>query len=175
MAFIVLGRFASGHAMLLAARRARELGFVDLDAYTPYPLEGMEKELGLGRSRVPAFVLGGGLVGATFAYLMMYWTNAVDYPLNVGGRPLNSYPAFVPITFELAVLFASISAVLAFLVLSGLPRPYHPVFLIDELRSASNDKFWLGIYVVTTEDRKRAQSTLDEVGAEHVADVEVSS
>jgi hypothetical protein len=120
------------------------------------------------------FVLIGGLTGATFGYLMMYWCNAVDYPLNVGGRPLNSYPAFVPITFELAILFASISAMLALLGFGGLPKPFHPVFEVPEFTSASNDKFWLSIRVLTDSDRTRALTLLDDAGATHVACVEAS-
>jgi hypothetical protein len=168
MTTTVLGQFDTGRAMLLAARRVRELGFTDLDGHTPYALEGMEAAIGTGRSRVPFFVLVGGLAGASFGYLMMWWCNAVDYPLNVGGRPLNSYPAFVPITFELAVLFASIAAMVAMLASAGLPKPYHPVFDAEAFRSASVDKFWLSIRVDTLEDRGRALGALDRLGASHV-------
>src|SRR5262249_48952419 len=113
--------------------------------YSPYPIEGADEALGIGRSSVPFFVLVGGLLGASLGYGMMYWCNAVDYPLNVGGRPLNSVPAFVPITFELAVLLASLFSFASFLLFTGLPRPHHPAFEVGEFRTASNHRFWLSI------------------------------
>ena len=107
MALFVLGEFERGEGMVSAIHRLRALGYRDIDGHCPYPVEGMAEALDLAPSLVPRFVLIGGLLGATFGYLMMYWCNVVDYPINVGGRPLHSYPAFIPITFELAILFGS--------------------------------------------------------------------
>lgn len=172
MATLVLGEFETGKAMLLAARRMRELGFTDVDGYTPYSLEGMEEAIGVPRSRVPFFVLLGGIVGASFAYLMMWWCNAIDYPLNVGGRPLNSYPAFIPITFELMVLFAAGSAMISMLALAGLPRPHHPVFEVEGFRSASNDRFWLSVRVHGPDHTARALAGLEQTHPRHLTSVE---
>jgi hypothetical protein len=173
MSALVLGEFDSGKAMLLAARRVRELGFSDIDGYTPYSLEGMEEAIGVPRSRVPLFVLIGGMVGASFAYLMMWWCNAVDYPINVGGRPLNSYPAFVPITFELMVLFAAAAAMISMFALAGLPKPYHPVFDVEAFRSASNDRFWLSVRVEDANGRARVFAALEQGKATQVTWVEM--
>jgi len=105
----IFGEFGSSSAMLDAARRLRQRGITQLDAYSPYPITGAEEALGLRKSRVPWIALTGGLTGVTTAYLLQWFTNAVDYPINVGGRPLQAAPAFIPITFELGVLFAAFS------------------------------------------------------------------
>jgi Protein of unknown function (DUF3341) len=126
-------------------RRARQEGYRNMDAYTPYPVEGLSEELGLTRSRVPFVVLVGGLVGAAGGFFMQYWAEAVDYPLNVGGRPYNSWPAFIPITFELMVLVAALAALLGMFYLNGLPMPYHPVFHLPRFARASQDRFFLCI------------------------------
>src|SRR5947209_17587139 len=103
----VMAEFTNAHAVLDAARSARQLGYTAVEAYTPYPVEGMAAALGHPRNRVPFIVLVGGLVGAGAGFFMMYWTMAVDYPLNVGGRPFNSWPVWIPVTFEMLILFAA--------------------------------------------------------------------
>ncbi|MBV9123312.1 MAG: DUF3341 domain-containing protein [Planctomycetes bacterium] len=140
-----MAEFTTPQAVLAAARRAREEGYHDMDAYTPYPVEGLSEELGFPRTRVPFVVLVGGLVGAGTGFLMQYWTMAVDYPFNVGGKPLNSWPAFIPITFELMVLVGAFSALLGTFFLNGLPQPYHPVFNVPQFAAASQDRFFLCI------------------------------
>src|SRR5688572_18182342 len=117
-----------------------------MDAYTPYPVEGLAEELGLRRNRVPFVVLMGGLFGAATGYGMQYFAMAVDYPLNVGGRPLHSWPAFVPVTFELTVLFAALTGFFGWLFACRLPKPYHPVFNDACFRAASEDRFFLLAY-----------------------------
>src|SRR5207245_3511562 len=114
----LMAEFETAEEVLAAVRRARQEGYRDMDAYTPYPVEGLSEELGLTRSRVPFVVLVGGLVGAAGGFFMQYWAEAVDYPLNVGGRPYNSWPAFIPITFELMVLVASFAALLGLFYLN---------------------------------------------------------
>jgi hypothetical protein len=116
-----------------------------MDAYTPYPVRGLPEELGMRRSIIPKLVLIGGLAGAAAGFGMQYFTNAIDYPLNAGGRPLNSWPVFVPIAFEVLVLVASFSAVLGMFFLNGLPKPYHPVFNVPQFVRASQDRFFLCI------------------------------
>lgn len=141
----LLAEFGSPEALVAAVAALRELGYAELEAFAPYPVEGLDEALGLRRSRVSTFVLAAGLAGAAAAYLVQWWTNAVDYPLDVGGRPLHSAPAFVPITFETTVLFAALAAFLAPLLLTGLPRLWHPVFEAEGFESASIDGYWLGI------------------------------
>jgi hypothetical protein len=141
----VMAEFTSAQAVLDAARAAREAGYTVLDAYTPYPVEGLAAALGHPRNRVPFIVFVGGLVGAAVGFLMMYWTMAVDYPINVGGRPFNSWPVWIPITFELMILLASFGAFFGTLFLNGLPRLHHPVFAVPGFERATQDRFFLCI------------------------------
>lgn len=141
----LMAEFATPQEILHATRRAREEGYRVMDAYTPYPVEGLAHELDLPRTRVPFVVLVGGLVGTGAGYFMQYWAMAVDYPLNIGGKPLNSWPAFIPITFEMMVLVAALAAILGMFFLNGLPEPYHPVFNVPRFARASQDRFFLCI------------------------------
>jgi hypothetical protein len=140
-----MAEFVSADQILTATRRARQAGYRQMDAYTPYPVRGLAEELGMRRTKVPSLVLVGGLAGAAVGFGMQYFTSAVDYPLNAGGRPLNSWPVFVPIAFEVLVLVASFSAVLGMFFLNGLPQPYHPVFNVPQFVRASQDRFFLCI------------------------------
>jgi hypothetical protein len=141
----LLAEFETPEALLEAARGLRESGFTRLSAFTPYPMEGLEEELGLRRSRIPVYVLLAALVGAGLAFLVQYWANGVSYPLDVGGRPLFSWPAFVPITFEMAVLAGAFAAVIGVLAGSGLPRLWHPLFQVEGFERATVDRFFLGV------------------------------
>jgi hypothetical protein len=137
--------FTSADDLLEAARRAHVAGYRDMDAYSPYPVEGLAEELGSPHTSVPFVVLAGGLVGAAAGFFMQFWAMAVDYPLNVGGRPYNSWPVYIPITFEVMILVASFAAFLGMLYLNGLPRPYHPVFNVARFVHATQDRFFLCI------------------------------
>jgi len=142
----LMAEFGEPAGILRATRRSYEAGYRKMDAYTPFPIEELAEALGYrSRGRLPKIVLLGGLAGCAGGFLLQYWTSVFAYPLNVGGRPLNSWPAFIPITFEITVLGAALSAVLGMLALNGLPTPYHPVFNVPEFALASRDRFFLCI------------------------------
>jgi hypothetical protein len=141
----LLAEFVKPEEILAATRQARQAGYTLMDAYTPYPVVGLASALGHPRSRVPFVVLVGGLTGATVGLLMQYWSMAVDYPFNSGGRPHNSWPVFIPITFEVMVLLASLAAFFGTLFLCGLPRLHHPVFNVPAFTRATQDRFFLCI------------------------------
>ncbi len=123
----------------------RAQGYKLIEAYTPYPIEELNEALGHHRSRLPLIVLLGGIIGAFAGFGLQYWVSVVAYPLNIGGRPLNSWVAFIPVTFETTVLVAAFSAVLGMLALNKLPMPYHPVFNVERFKLASRDRYFLAI------------------------------
>jgi len=141
----VMAEFDSPGDLLVAAQRTYEEGYRRMDAYTPFPVEGLAEAIGSRRTGVPLIVLIGGLIGCLGGYYLQYWIAAIDYPINVGGRPLNSWPAFVPVTFELTILVAAFAAVLGMFALNGLPMPYHPVFNVPEFELATRNRFFLCI------------------------------
>jgi hypothetical protein len=140
----LMAEFSTHEELVHAAEKAYERGFRKMDGYAPFPVEGLAEALGK-KTRLPLFVLIGGIVGGLSAYYMEWDANVVSYPINIGGRPLNSWPAFIPITFELTVLAASLTAFFFSLGSSGLPKPYHPVFNVPEFERASQDRFFLCI------------------------------
>ena len=141
----MLAEFDTPEAIELAVDALRALGYARMEAYTPHPMPELEAKLGIRRSKTPRAVLAGGVVGALFAFFLQYWLNGVDYPLNVGGRPLMSAPAFIPITFETTVLFASLAAFVTWLVVSRLPTLDDPILAVEGFTSVSIDRFWLAI------------------------------
>ncbi len=147
----LMAEFKNAEDIVAAAHRARAQGYLKLDAYSPFPVEGLAEAIGFRRTWVPPIVLLAGIAGGIGGYLLQYWTMGVDYPLNVGGRPYNSWPMFVPITFETTILFAALAAVISMILLNGLPMPYHPVFNVPAFASASQDRFFL---VVDASDPK---------------------
>ncbi|HEX7128065.1 MAG TPA: DUF3341 domain-containing protein [Thermodesulfobacteriota bacterium] len=165
----LLGEFASPEAMLQAVRRLRGLGYERLDTFSPHPVPGASRALGLPRSRLPRAVLVWGLVGAASGYLIQWWPNAVDYPLNVGGRPAHAVPAFVPITFELGILFAAFAALVTLLLRAGLPALWRPVFEAEGFERASIDRYFVGIDDADPRfDHERSARDLLEAGAARV-------
>ncbi len=152
MTSYVLGEFAEEAPLLEAARVLRAKGFSALDLHSPYPVHGAEEDLGLRRSTVPLVALVAGVTGAVSGYVLQWWTVGVDWPLNVGNRPPHSPPAFIPVTFELGVLFASLAIFFGLLfAYFRFPRVHHPVFEVEEFRSATIDRLWLSAAVGRTE------------------------
>jgi len=152
MTSFVLGEFAEEAALLDAARALRAKGIGGLDLHSPYPVHGAEEALGLPRSTVPLLTLVAGVTGAVSGYVLQWWTVGVDWPLNVGNRPPHSAPAFIPVTFELGVLFASLAIFFGLLfAYFRFPRVHHPVFEVEAFRSASIDGLWLSAAVGRTE------------------------
>lgn len=162
----LLAEFETPEALLGAALELRRRGYTELDAFTPYPVHGLESALGLRRSRLTWMVFPLALGGAAAGYFVQWWCNAWDYPLNVGGRPPHSAPAFIPITFEMTVLTSALTGLIIFLVLSRLPALWGPVFDVEGFERASIDRFWLGIDAADpTLLRGRAERDLRELGA----------
>ncbi len=143
----LMAEFESPTELLAAARGAYESGYRKMDAYTPYPMHELTEALGIKPTKLPWLVLAGGILGCCSALFMMWFSATIHYPLNVGGRPLASWPMFIPITFEVTVLFASLAAVFGMLGMNGLPMPYHPVFNAPRFALASRDRFFLCIEV----------------------------
>ena len=140
-----MAEFETADQLVAATRAAVKAGYTRLDGYSPYPVGEVADELGFPRSEIGAVMFIGGLCGATFGFLMQYYLNGVDYPLNVGGKPYFSWPQFIPITWELLVLTASLSGVIGLFALCGLPQPYHPVFNVPQFARCSRDRFFLVI------------------------------
>jgi hypothetical protein len=141
----LMAEFETPEDLIQATQAAYDQGYRMMEAYTPFPVEGVAEALGFHRNRVPRMVLTGGVIGGLTGYFMQWYSAVVDYPLNVGGRPLHSWPAFIPITFEMTVLGAALTAVVGMLAMNGLPRLHHPVFNVPGFVLASNDRFFLSI------------------------------
>jgi hypothetical protein len=169
----VMAEFGSAEELLHAVARLREMGLRKLEAYTPYPIRALEPLLEIKRSFIPKVVLAMALLGAVSAYALQWWCAAVAYPLDVGGRPYHSGPAFIPITFETGVLFAALTSFFLPLVLAGLPRLHHPVFEVDGFESASVDGYWVSVSASDPGlDRARAETELLRMGAKRIVQVE---
>src|ERR1700719_3305944 len=141
----LMAEFDQPEPLLEAARRAHAEGYRHMDAYSPMPVEGLAEAIGFRRTMVERLVLAAGVLGATGGFTLCWWMTVIAYPHIVAGRPLNSWPAYVPITFEGMVLIACLTAVIGMLALNGMPQPYHPVFNVKEFERASRDKFFLCI------------------------------
>ncbi len=141
----LMAEFDSPEMLRVGAERAHAAGYRRMDAYSPFPVEGLAEVIGFKRTQLPLIVLIGGLLGGIGGFYLQYWTSVIDYPLIVGGKPYNSWPAFIPVTFETTILGAALAAVLGMLGLNGLPMPYHPVFNVERFALASRDRFFLCI------------------------------
>jgi hypothetical protein len=170
--FGVMAEFDSAQTVVEAARRVVAEGFTRVEAYTPVPVEDLNDIIHRKRTKLPRFILAGGLVGMATGFVLQYWTSVLDYPLNIGGRPLASWPSFVVPSYELTILFAALTAAIGMIVMNGLPQPYHAVFNVPRFSMASSDKFFL---VVESDDPKFDRETttrfLSDMGAKGVYDV----
>jgi hypothetical protein len=170
--FGVMGEFSTPEDLLAATKKAREAGYKHVEAYTPFPIEGLAEAVGFKWTAVPLLTLMGGVGGGLTGFGLQYWVAAITYPINIGGRPLNSWPAFIPVTFELTVLGASIFAVVSMLALNKLPQPYHPVFNVERFGQASTDKFFLCIEARDPKfDLVGTSKFLQSLHAQHVNEV----
>ncbi|MGB2637207.1 MAG: DUF3341 domain-containing protein [Candidatus Acidiferrum sp.] len=168
----IMGEFETPEQLLAAAKKAREAGYKHIDAFTPIPIEGLAQAIGFRWTAVPLITLIGGVGGGLTGFGLQYWCSAISYPINVAGRPLNSWPAFIPVTFELTVLGASIFAVVGMLALNKLPQPYHPVFNIERFAGASTDRFFLLIEARDPKfDPAGIARFLQDLSARHVSEV----
>jgi len=143
--FGYLAEFENPSELVDAAEKVYAEGYRKIDTYSPFPIEAASEAVGFHHTRLPLIVLIGGLTGLATAFAMQYWISAIDYRINVGGRPFNSWPSFIIVCFELTVLFSAISAVIGMFALNGLPMPYHPVFNVQRFVDASKDGFFLVI------------------------------
>lgn len=168
----VMAIFDGPDALVDAANKAREAGFTQVDAYTPFPVEGLEEAIGRPHTKLPWIVFAGGVIGGLTGFGMQFWMEVIDYPKNIGGRPTFSWPSFVPATFEMTILLAALSAVVGMLVLNGLPQPYHPVFNVPQFRHASRNGFFL---VIESQDPRfdvdETRTFLNNLNAAGVYDV----
>jgi len=168
----VMGEFGTPEELLHAIGKVRAAGYRQFEAYAPFPLEGLSEAMGLKRNLVPAICLFGGLTGGIGGFFFQYWVANAAYPLNIGGRPMNSWPAFIPVTFELTILGASLAAVFGMLALNKLPQPNHPVFNVARFTHASSDRFFV---CIESKDPKfhlaECSRLLQEAHAHHVTEV----
>lgn len=168
----LLAEFDTPENLVRAARETHGAGYRKVDAFTPYPIEEAWEELGHHRSKLPMIVLIGGIVGCLVGFFFQYWVNVIYWPLNIGGRPFNSWPAFIPVTFECTILFAAISAVLGMLALNRLPMPYHPVFNVRRFALASKDRYFLCIEAKDTRfDAEGTRRFLESLNATEITEV----
>ena len=168
----LMAEFEDPTSLVTATERAHSEGYRCMDAYSPYPIEELHHALGSHHTRLPLIVLIGGLVGCIGGYALEYWSSVIAYPLNIGGKPLHSWPAFIPVTFECTILAAALSCVLGMLALNGLPMPYHPVFNLPRFALASRNRFFLCIEATDRQfDLDRTRAFLETLGAHEVSTV----
>jgi len=171
--FGLMAEFENAEELIEASKKASDFGYSKLDAYTPYPIEELPEAVGFKKPRLPLIVLIGAIIGGLTGFFMQYYASVISYPLNIGGRPLNSWPSFIVITFEMTILFAALAAVFGMFALNGLPQPYHPVFNVPRFALASRDRFFLCIEGVDPQfEEKETRKFLKSLKPMDVYDVE---
>jgi hypothetical protein len=169
----VMAEFENPTDLVAAAHKVYSLGYRRINGYSPYPIEELSEAIGFTKTSLPLIVFIGGVIGGLSGFFMQYWIEVIDYPINVGGKPTNSWPAFIPITFEMTVLFAAFSAVLGMLILNKLPQPYHPVFNLPNFALASRDRYFLVLEAAdATFDRAATRKFLEEQTPLSVSEVD---
>jgi hypothetical protein len=168
----MMAEFDNPTSLVNAARAAHEKGFRKLDAYSPFPIEELTDALHLHKNKLPLIVLLGGIIGGTLGYLLQYYVTVWQFPINVAGKPLHSWPSYIVITFECTVLVAGLSAVFGLLALCGLPMPYHPTFNVPRFALASRNRFFLCIESTDPLfDRQRTSEFLETLEPKEVSEV----
>jgi hypothetical protein len=168
----VMAEFESATDLVAAANRTREAGYVDVDAYSPIPIEELHHAIGFKSTKLPLLVLIGGLLGASGGFSLEYWVSAIAYPLNVGGKPLVSWPMFIPVTFECGILGAALTCVVGMFALNKLPMPYHPVFNVPRFALASRNRFFLCIEATDRQfNLDQVRAFLENIGGREVTTV----
>jgi hypothetical protein len=168
----LMAEFDTAQNLVDAAHKTHAAGYQKIDAYSPFPIEGLAEAIGFTKNRVPLVVLIGGLIGGLSGYLMQYWISAISYPINVGGKPYHSWPAFIVVTFEMTILFGGLSAVFGMLALNGLPMPYHPVFNVPRFAFATKDRFFLIIFSSDPKyDPTQTSAFLESLGSRFISEV----
>jgi hypothetical protein len=169
----LMAEFATPEELLEAAKKTYAAGYRQMDAYTPMPVEGLADAIGFRKHYVSQAVLAAGLTGCIGGFSLLYWISKIAYAHNVAGRPLNSWPAYIPITFECTVLLSALTAVFGMFAMNGLPQPYHPVFNVPKFARASKDRFFLCVEAADPLfDQKRTREFLSSLTPYEVADVE---
>ena len=173
MIYGLVAEFGEPTTLVAATRRAYAAGYRKMDAYSPIPIEGLHEELGFHATRLPLIVLIGGLVGLAAGYGLEYWSSVIAYPMNIGGRPLHTWPSFIPVAFETTILGAALAAVLGMLALNGLPEPYHPIFNAPRFRMASRNAFFLCIESKDAQfNREATEAFLKSLQPQEVTEVD---
>ena len=170
----IMAEFEQPEQVVNAAKSAYAAGYRKMDAYSPLPVHGLSEALGFQYTRLPMIVLIGGILGCLGGFAFQYWVSVINYPVIIGGKPMNSWPSFIPVTFECTILFAALSAVFGMLALNGLPHPYHPVFNVDRFEHATRDRFFLCIEARDPKfDRAGTRAFLEGLEAHEVSEVTV--
>ena len=168
----IIAEFDTPEELIAAAEKARDAGFKRMDAYAPFPVEGLSEAMGFRDMWVPTIMFLGGLIGCAAGFGLLTWATMIEYPMNIGGRPLFGWPSFIPITFETTVLTASLTGIFGMFLLNGLPQPYHPVFNAPNFEAASGDRFFLCIEARDPRfDRNETRQFLEDAKPLRVSEV----